>query len=74
MGKQNDQEVKSKRPWWVKLAYPFGIFFVGVLFVVALLIELIIACAYPICVLAGALLGGGKPGWIECKDMIKNLL
>lgn len=74
MDKQKDQEVKLKRPRWVKLAYPFGIFFVGVLFVVALLIKLIMACAYPICVLAGVLLGGGKPGWIEYKDMIKNLL
>lgn len=46
----------------------------GVFFVVALLITLIMACAYPICVLAGVLLGGGKPGWIEYKDMIKNLL
>lgn len=74
MDKQNDQEVKPKRPWWVKLAYPFGIFFVGVLFVVALLIKLIMACAYPICALAGVLLGGGEPGWTEYKDMIKNLL
>lgn len=74
MDKQKDQEVKSKRPWWVKLAYPFGIFFVGVLFVVALLIKLIMACAYPIGALAGVLLGGGEPGWTEYKDMIKNLL
>ena len=74
MGKQKDQEVKSKQPWWVKLAYPFGIFFMVVFFVVALLIKLIMVCAYPICVLAGVLLGGGKPGWIEYKDMIKNLL
>lgn len=34
----------------------------GVLFVVALLIKLIMACAYPICALAGVLLGGGEPG------------
>lgn len=46
----------------------------GVLFVVALLIKLIMACAYPIGALAGVLLGGGEPGWTEYKDMIKNLL
>ena len=33
----------------------------GVLFVVALLIKLIMACAYPIGALAGVLLGGGEP-------------
>ena len=45
-----------------------------VFFVVALLIKLIMVCVYPIGALAGVLLGGGKPGWIEYKDMIKNLL
>lgn len=74
MGKQNDQEVKPKRPWWVKVTYPLGIFFMVVFFVVALLIKLIMVCVYPIGALAGVLLGGGKPGWIEYKDMIKNLL
>ena len=74
MGKQNDQEVKPERPWWFKLTYPFGIFFMGLLFVVALLIKLIMACAYPIGALAGVLLGGGEPGWMEYKDIIKKLL
>lgn len=46
----------------------------GVLFVVALLIKLIMICAYPIGALAGVLLGGGEPGWREYKDIVKKLL
>lgn len=74
MGKQNDQEVKLKRPCWVKFTYPFGVFFYAVLFLVALLIKLIMICAYPIGALAGVLLGGGEPGWVKYKDIVKKLL
>lgn len=74
MDKQNDQEVKPKRPWWVKFTYPFGVFFYAMLFLVALLIKLIMVCAYPIGALAGVLLGGGEPGWMKYKDVIKKLL
>ena len=45
-----------------------------VFFVVALLIKLIMVCAYPIGALAGVLLGGGKPDWMEYKDIVKKLL
>ena len=44
------------------------------LFLVALLIKLIMVCAYPIGALAGVLLGGGEPGWLKYKDIIKKLL
>lgn len=71
MGNHSDN---NKRPWWLKITYPFGVVSYCVLLLIALLIKLIMICAYPIGALSGVLLGGGEPGWQKYKDVIKKLL
>lgn len=74
MDKQTDEREQQKRPWWVKITYPFGVICYGILLLVVLLIKLIMICAYPIGALSGILLGGGEPGWVKYKEIVKKLL
>lgn len=72
--KESKQDNEQKPRWWVKLTYPFGVLFYGVLLLIVFIMKLVMLIGYPIAELSGLMLGGGDPGWQKYKAIIIKLL